>query len=57
MTSAAVRSTPVVTWAWSERDPGIGRPDLGIIDDEFARRFSTNPHPNLQIGLWAAHKR
>lgn len=28
---------------------GIGRPDLSIIDDEFAKRLSTNPHPNVQI--------
>jgi type I restriction enzyme R subunit len=30
---------------------GIGRPDLSIIDEEFAKRLSTNPHPNLQIEL------
>ena len=30
---------------------GIGRPDLSIIDDEFAKRLTTNPHPNLQIEL------
>jgi type I restriction enzyme R subunit len=30
---------------------GIGRPDLSIIDDEFAKRLSTNPHPNVQIEL------
>jgi type I restriction enzyme R subunit len=30
---------------------GIGRPDLSIIDDDFARRLSTNPHPNVQIEL------
>jgi type I restriction enzyme R subunit len=30
---------------------GIGRPDLSIIDEEFAKRLSTNPHPNVQIEL------
>jgi type I restriction enzyme R subunit len=30
---------------------GIGRQDLSIIDDEFAKRLSTNPHPNVQIEL------
>jgi len=30
---------------------GIGRPDLSIIDDEFTKRLSTNPHPNVQIVL------
>ncbi len=30
---------------------GIDRPDLSIIDDEFAKRLSTKPHPNLQIEL------
>jgi type I restriction enzyme R subunit len=30
---------------------GIGRPDLSIIDDEFAKRLTTNPHPNVQIEL------
>jgi type I restriction enzyme R subunit len=33
---------------------GIGRPDLSIIDGEdgeFAKRLSTNPHPNVQIEL------
>jgi type I restriction enzyme R subunit len=30
---------------------GIGRPDLSIIDDEFAKRLSTNPHPNVQIEM------
>ncbi len=30
---------------------GIDRPDISIIDDDFARRLSTNPHPNLQIEL------
>jgi len=30
---------------------GIGRPDLSIIDDEFAMRLTTNPHPNVQIEL------
>ena len=30
---------------------GIGRPDLSIIDDEFTKRLTTNPHPNVQIEL------
>jgi len=30
---------------------GIGRPDLSIIDDEFTKRLSTNPHQNVQIEL------
>jgi type I restriction enzyme R subunit len=30
---------------------GIERPDISIIDDDFARRLTTNPHPNLQIEL------
>ena len=30
---------------------GIGRPDLSIIDDDFAKRLSTNPHPNVQIEM------
>ena len=30
---------------------GIGRPDLSIIDEEFAKRLSTNAHPNVQIEL------
>jgi len=30
---------------------GIATPDLSIIDEEFAKRLSTNPHPNLQIEL------
>jgi type I restriction enzyme, R subunit len=30
---------------------GIDKPDLSIIDDDYARRLSTNPHPNLQIEL------
>ncbi len=30
---------------------GIDKPDISIIDDDFARRLSTNPHPNLQIEL------
>jgi type I restriction enzyme, R subunit len=30
---------------------GIDRPDIGIIDDDFARRLSTHPHPNVQIEL------
>ena len=30
---------------------GIARPDLSIIDEEFTKRLSTDPHPNLQIEL------
>jgi type I restriction enzyme R subunit len=30
---------------------GIEKPDISIIDDDFARRLSTNPHPNVQIEL------
>ena len=30
---------------------GIDKPDLSIIDDDFAKRFTTRPHPNLQIEL------
>jgi type I restriction enzyme R subunit len=30
---------------------GIDKPDISIIDDEFARRLLTNPHPNVQIEL------
>ena len=30
---------------------GIARPDISIIDQAFGERFSTNPHPNLQIEL------
>ncbi|MGY1814341.1 type I restriction endonuclease subunit R [Blastococcus sp. SYSU D00820] len=30
---------------------GIDKPDISIIDEEFARRLSTKPHPNLQIEL------
>jgi len=30
---------------------GIGKPDLSIIDEEFAKRLTTNPHPNVQIEL------
>ena len=30
---------------------GIGRPDLNIIDEEFAKGLSTHPYPNLQIEL------
>jgi type I restriction enzyme, R subunit len=30
---------------------GIDRPDISIIDDDFARRLATNPRPNLQIEL------
>ncbi len=31
--------------------PGIDKPDISIIEREFARRLSTKPHPNLQIEL------
>jgi type I restriction enzyme R subunit len=30
---------------------GMEQPDLGMINDDFARRFATSPHPNLQIEL------
>src|SRR5664280_1447517 len=30
---------------------GIERPDISIIDDNFVRKLSTNPHPNVQIEL------
>jgi type I restriction enzyme, R subunit len=30
---------------------GIDKPDISIIDDDFVRRFATNPHPNVQIEL------
>ena len=30
---------------------GIEKPDISIIDDDFARRLTTNPHPNVQIEL------
>ncbi|MHB1526639.1 MAG: type I restriction endonuclease subunit R [Candidatus Dormibacteria bacterium] len=30
---------------------GIAQPDLALIDDGFAQRFATSPHPNLQIEL------
>jgi type I restriction enzyme R subunit len=30
---------------------GIDKPDISIIDDDFADRLSTNPHPNVQIEL------
>jgi type I restriction enzyme, R subunit len=30
---------------------GIEKPDISIIDEDFARRLTTNPHPNVQIEL------
>jgi type I restriction enzyme R subunit len=30
---------------------GIEKPDISIIDDDFARRLTTSPHPNVQIEL------
>jgi type I restriction enzyme R subunit len=30
---------------------GIEKPDISIIEDNFAQRLATNPHPNLQIEL------
>ncbi len=30
---------------------GLERPDLSLIDEDFARRAATNPRPNLQIEL------
>lgn len=32
-------------------EAGIERPDISIIDDEFAKRFATSPTPNVQIAL------
>jgi len=32
-------------------EAGIERPDIGIIDDAFAKRAATDPRPNLQIEL------
>jgi type I restriction enzyme R subunit len=29
----------------------MAQPDLALIDDGFARRFATSPHPNLQVEL------
>jgi type I restriction enzyme R subunit len=31
--------------------PASPSPTFSIIDDDFARRLSTNPHPNVQIEL------
>jgi type I restriction enzyme, R subunit len=30
---------------------GLERPDISIIDDDFARRAATNPHPNVEIEM------
>ncbi len=30
---------------------GMERPDLGMITEEFSKRFATDPHPNLKIEL------
>lgn len=30
---------------------GLEKPDISIVDDDFARRLATNPHPNVQIEL------
>ena len=30
---------------------GMARPDISLIDDDFARRAATSPHPNVQIEL------
>ncbi len=30
---------------------GMEKPDISIIDDDFVRRLSTNPHPNVAIEL------
>lgn len=30
---------------------GLDRPDISIIDDDFARRAVTNPHPNVEIEM------
>jgi type I restriction enzyme R subunit len=39
-----IDQAPMTTSSWR-------RPDLSIIDDEFAKRLTTNPHPNVQIEL------
>jgi len=46
--SDAVAATGVVD---IYAESGLERPDLGIIDDAFARRAAANPRPNLQIEL------
>ena len=30
---------------------GLERPDISIIDDDFARRAARNPHPNVEIEM------
>jgi type I restriction enzyme R subunit len=30
---------------------GMARPDISLIDDDFARRAATSPHPNLQVEM------
>jgi type I restriction enzyme, R subunit len=30
---------------------GIAKPDISVLDDDFARRLLINPHPNVQIEL------
>jgi type I restriction enzyme, R subunit len=32
-------------------EAGIDKPDISIIDDDFARRLSISPHPNVQVEL------
>jgi type I restriction enzyme R subunit len=30
---------------------GMARPDISLIDEDFARRAATSPHPNLQVEM------
>ena len=46
--SEAVSTTGVVD---IYAEAGLERPDLSIIDEDFARRAASNPRPNLQIEL------
>jgi type I restriction enzyme R subunit len=46
--SDAVASTGVVDIYGAA---GLDRPDLSLIDDEFAKKAALDPHPNLQIAL------
>jgi len=46
--SDAVAATGVVD---IYAESGLERPDIGIIDEAFARRAATDPRPNLQIEL------
>jgi len=46
--SAAVSASGVVD---IYAESGLERPDISLIDDDFARRAAADPHPNLQIEL------